>query len=153
MSTFTLTAFLFLSRKEKSNRRERRYASSQCCQCSELQILGGTALEAIAPCWSRSRGLIVHQSDYRANVSVWAGALSAAISRGSAPLVVGACRRGNTRLTAVIGGLVLALASLFTSFAVQMHQVLLRCVTAQMLQLSTAWATSHREELGSHRKT
>ncbi|XP_012059826.1 PREDICTED: monocarboxylate transporter 4-like [Atta cephalotes] len=56
---------------------------------------------------------------------VWAGALSAAISRGSAPLVVGACRRGNTRLTAVIGGLVLALASLFTSFAVQMHQVLL----------------------------
>jgi len=66
---------------------------------------------------------------------VWAGALSAAISRGSAPLVVGACRRGNTRLTAVIGGLVLALASLFTSFAVQMHQVLLRCVTTQMLQL------------------
>ncbi|XP_011868794.1 PREDICTED: monocarboxylate transporter 4-like [Vollenhovia emeryi] len=56
---------------------------------------------------------------------VWAGALSAAVSRGSAPLVVGACRRGNTRLTAVIGGLVLALASLFTSFAVQMHQVLL----------------------------
>ncbi|XP_032677686.1 monocarboxylate transporter 11-like isoform X3 [Odontomachus brunneus] len=57
---------------------------------------------------------------------VWAGALSAAVSRGSAPLVVGACRRGNTRLTAVIGGLVLALASLFTSFALQMHQVLLR---------------------------
>ncbi|KAL6448135.1 hypothetical protein ACFW04_000270 [Cataglyphis niger] len=57
--------------------------------------------------------------------TVWAGALSAAVSRGSAPLVVGACRRGNTRLTAVIGGLVLALASLFTSFALQMHQVLL----------------------------
>ncbi|KAL0125502.1 hypothetical protein PUN28_004541 [Cardiocondyla obscurior] len=56
---------------------------------------------------------------------VWAGALSAAISHGSAPLVVGACRRGNTRVTAVIGGLVLALASLCTSFAVQMHQVLL----------------------------
>lgn len=29
----------------------------------------------------------------------------------------------------MIGGLVLALASLFTSFALQMHQVLLRCVT------------------------
>ncbi|XP_029176293.1 monocarboxylate transporter 4-like isoform X2 [Nylanderia fulva] len=56
---------------------------------------------------------------------VWAGALSAAVSRGSAPLIVGACRRGNTRLTAVIGGLVLALASLFTSFALHMHQVLL----------------------------
>ncbi|XP_053987713.1 monocarboxylate transporter 10-like isoform X1 [Hylaeus volcanicus] len=55
----------------------------------------------------------------------WVGALSAAVSRGSAPLVVGACRRGSTRLTAVIGGLVLALASLFTSFAVEVHQVLL----------------------------
>ncbi|KAL2731999.1 monocarboxylate transporter 10-like isoform X1 [Vespula squamosa] len=59
------------------------------------------------------------------NVLAWVGALSAAVSRGSAPLVVGACRRGSTRLTAVIGGLVLALASLFTSFALQMHQVLL----------------------------
>lgn len=58
--------------------------------------------------------------------SAWIGALSAAVSRGSAPLVVGACRRGSTRLTAVIGGFVLALASLFTSFALQMHQVLLR---------------------------
>lgn len=55
----------------------------------------------------------------------WVGALSAAVSRGSAPLVVGACRRGSTRLTAVIGGLVLALASLFTSFAAELHQVLL----------------------------
>ncbi|KAH0952355.1 hypothetical protein HN011_006916 [Eciton burchellii] len=59
------------------------------------------------------------------DVSVWTGALSAAVSRGSAPLVVGACRRGNTRVTAVIGGLVLALASLFTSFALHTHQVLL----------------------------
>ncbi|XP_076232664.1 monocarboxylate transporter 10 isoform X2 [Calliopsis andreniformis] len=56
----------------------------------------------------------------------WVGALSAAVSRGSAPLVVGACRRGSTRVTAVIGGLVLALASLCTSFAVELHQVLLR---------------------------
>lgn len=62
------------------------------------------------------------------NVIAWAGALSAAVSRGSAPLVVGACRRGSTRVTAVIGGLVLALASLFTSFALQIHQVLLRYV-------------------------
>ncbi|XP_043578467.1 monocarboxylate transporter 10-like [Bombus pyrosoma] len=55
----------------------------------------------------------------------WVGALSTAVSRGSAPLVVGACRRGSTRLTAVIGGIVLALASLFTSFAAELHQVLL----------------------------
>ncbi|XP_050459539.1 monocarboxylate transporter 4-like [Cataglyphis hispanica] len=68
---------------------------------------------------------IRHLGDVHLMDIVWAGALSAAVSRGSAPLVVGACRRGNTRLTAVIGGLVLALASLFTSFALQMHQVLL----------------------------
>lgn len=67
-------------------------------------------------------------SNHRINVSAWVGALSTAVSRGSAPLVVGACRRGSTRLTAVIGGLVLALASLFTSFAAELHQVLLRWV-------------------------
>ncbi|XP_046836614.1 monocarboxylate transporter 10-like isoform X2 [Vespa crabro] len=66
-----------------------------------------------------------HFGDVHIMDIAWAGALSAAVSRGSAPLVVGACRRGSTRLTAVIGGLVLALASLFTSFALQMHQVLL----------------------------
>ncbi|XP_058799155.1 monocarboxylate transporter 10 isoform X2 [Phymastichus coffea] len=55
----------------------------------------------------------------------WIGSLSAAVSHASAPLVLGTCRRGSTRLTAVIGGLVLALAALFTSFALQPHQVLL----------------------------
>ncbi|KOX68613.1 Monocarboxylate transporter 14 [Melipona quadrifasciata] len=64
-------------------------------------------------------------NNHRINVLAWVGALSTAVSRGSAPLVVGACRRGSTRLTAVIGGLVLALASLFTSFAAELHQVLL----------------------------
>ncbi|KAG7209529.1 hypothetical protein KM043_015611 [Ampulex compressa] len=66
-----------------------------------------------------------HFGDLHLMDIAWAGALSAAVSRGSAPLVVGACRHGSTRLTAVIGGLVLALASLFTSFAVQVHQVFL----------------------------
>ncbi|XP_026830936.1 monocarboxylate transporter 4 isoform X2 [Ooceraea biroi] len=66
-----------------------------------------------------------HLGEHHLMDIVWTGALSAAVSRGSAPLVVGACRRGNTRLTAVIGGLVLALASLFTSFALHTHQVLL----------------------------
>lgn len=69
------------------------------------------------------------RNNYGINVLAWVGALSTAVSRGSAPLVVGACRRGSTRLTAVIGGLVLALASLFTSFAAELHQVLLRWVT------------------------
>ena len=43
----------------------------------------------------------------------------------TAPLVVALCRRKSTRLTAVFGGLVMALACLFTSFAQQLHQVLL----------------------------
>ncbi|XP_012278934.1 monocarboxylate transporter 2 [Orussus abietinus] len=53
----------------------------------------------------------------------WVGALSAAVSRGLAPFVVGVCHLASTRLVAVFGGLFLALASLFTSFSVQMHQV------------------------------
>ncbi|XP_023245123.1 uncharacterized protein LOC106636883 [Copidosoma floridanum] len=56
---------------------------------------------------------------------VWIGSLSAAVSRASAPLILGVCRRGSTRLTSVIGGLVLALSALFASFAVQAHQVML----------------------------
>ncbi|XP_043526312.1 monocarboxylate transporter 14-like, partial [Frieseomelitta varia] len=71
------------------------------------------------------RGSELSFNNHGINVLAWVGALSTAVSRGSAPLVVGACRRGSTRLTAVIGGLVLALASLFTSFAAELHQVLL----------------------------
>uniref|UniRef100_A0A182NEZ4 Major facilitator superfamily (MFS) profile domain-containing protein n=1 Tax=Anopheles dirus TaxID=7168 RepID=A0A182NEZ4_9DIPT len=41
----------------------------------------------------------------------------------SATIVVALCRRKSTRLTAVLGGLVLALGILFTSFATQLHQV------------------------------
>ncbi|KAJ8894188.1 hypothetical protein PR048_006798 [Dryococelus australis] len=59
-------------------------------------------------------------------VSAWLGALCLAVSLLTAPLVVALCRRKSTRLTAVLGGLVMALACLFTSFAVQMHQVIVR---------------------------
>ncbi|KAF4532380.1 hypothetical protein B566_EDAN004461 [Ephemera danica] len=48
-----------------------------------------------------------------------------AVSLAAAPLVVALCRRKSTRLTAVFGGLVMALAILFTSFAQQLHQVFL----------------------------
>lgn len=53
------------------------------------------------------------------------GGLSVGVSLATAPLVVAVCRRKSTRLTAVIGGLLLALACLFTSFAVQLHQAVL----------------------------
>ncbi|XP_047737026.1 uncharacterized protein LOC108671632 [Hyalella azteca] len=55
----------------------------------------------------------------------WVGSTSLAVSRCTAPLVVALCRRKSTRLTAVIGGLVMALATLFASFALQLHQIFL----------------------------
>lgn len=55
----------------------------------------------------------------------WLGAASWAVSMFSAPVIIALCRRKSTRLTAVIGGLVLALGILFTSFATQFHQVAL----------------------------
>ena len=41
------------------------------------------------------------------------------------PVIVSVCKRKSTRLTAVLGGLVLSLGLLFTSFATQLHQVYL----------------------------
>ena len=41
------------------------------------------------------------------------------------PLTIGVCKRKSTRLTAVLGGLVLALGCLFSSFANQFHQLFL----------------------------
>lgn len=55
--------------------------------------------------------------------SGWLGAASWSISMFTAPIVIAFCRRKSTRLTAVLGGLVLALGILFTSFATQLHQV------------------------------
>ena len=58
--------------------------------------------------------------------TVWIGVMQLSGSWLWAPLVVALCRRKSTRLTAVLGGLVLALAALFASFAQQIHQVFLR---------------------------
>ena len=41
------------------------------------------------------------------------------------PVTVAVCKRKSTRLTAVVGGLVLSLGCLFTSFAGQFHQIFL----------------------------
>lgn len=53
----------------------------------------------------------------------WLGAASWAVSMFTAPIIIALCRRKSTRLTAVIGGLVLALGILFASFATLFHQV------------------------------
>eukprot|EP00095_Tigriopus_kingsejongensis_P005305 snap_masked-scaffold337_size202799-processed-gene-0.14 protein:Tk05305 transcript:snap_masked-scaffold337_size202799-processed-gene-0.14-mRNA-1 annotation:"low quality protein: monocarboxylate transporter 8-like" len=55
----------------------------------------------------------------------WLGALSLSTSLLISPLTIAVCRRKSTRLAAVLGGLVTALACLFTSFAGQFHQLFL----------------------------
>ncbi|XP_074040042.1 monocarboxylate transporter 2 isoform X2 [Leptinotarsa decemlineata] len=57
--------------------------------------------------------------------AAWMGALCLGISFATSPLIVAICRRKSARLAAVIGGLIISLACLFTSFAVQYHQALL----------------------------
>lgn len=54
---------------------------------------------------------------------MWAGALCVGVSRAAGALVAG--RRKSPRLAALVGGLLLPLACLFTSFATQLHQTLL----------------------------
>lgn len=43
------------------------------------------------------------------------------------PIAIAFCRKKSTRLLAVIGGLVTALGCLFTSFALQFHQLFFSC--------------------------
>ncbi len=57
---------------------------------------------------------------------VWIASTCLCLSHLLSPLLVALCRRKSTRLTAVVGGLVLPLALLFASFARQFHQVFLR---------------------------
>jgi len=57
--------------------------------------------------------------------SAWVGVTNLAISYGITPLLVAFCRRKSTRLTAVVGGLTMALAILFASFAKELHQVMI----------------------------
>ena len=52
------------------------------------------------------------------------GALSISVSLFISPLTVAVCKRKSTRITAVVGGLVLSLGCLFTSFASQFHQII-----------------------------
>uniref|UniRef100_A0A1I8PA67 Major facilitator superfamily (MFS) profile domain-containing protein n=1 Tax=Stomoxys calcitrans TaxID=35570 RepID=A0A1I8PA67_STOCA len=54
----------------------------------------------------------------------WLGALSWSISMLVSPFVETLCRRKSTRLLAVVGGLVLSLGILFTSFATEVDQVI-----------------------------
>ncbi|XP_049948298.1 monocarboxylate transporter 12-like [Schistocerca serialis cubense] len=66
-----------------------------------------------------------HLGDNAVIDSAWLGALSTSSWLLAAPLAVSLCRRKWTRLTAMLAGLVMALACLFASFATQLHQLLL----------------------------
>ncbi|CAG9111813.1 unnamed protein product [Plutella xylostella] len=66
--------------------------------------------------WYHSRAVLILYT-------VWAGALCLGVSRAAGALV--AARRRAPRLAALVGGLLLPLACLFTSFATQLHQTLL----------------------------
>ncbi|KAJ8712329.1 hypothetical protein PYW07_005171 [Mythimna separata] len=58
-----------------------------------------------------------------ADHAVWAGAICVGVSRAAGAFA--ATRRKSPRLVALLGGLLLPLACLFTSFATQLHQTLL----------------------------
>ncbi|CAK1555760.1 unnamed protein product [Leptosia nina] len=58
-----------------------------------------------------------------ADHAVWAGAICVGVSRAAGAIVT--CRRRSPRLAALLGGILLPLACLFTSFATQLHQTLL----------------------------
>ena len=53
----------------------------------------------------------------------WLGSVSMGVSLFFSPLWVSVCKRKSTRLSAVFGGLVGSLGCLFTSFALQFHQI------------------------------
>lgn len=57
-------------------------------------------------------------------LSAWMGALCLSISFLISPLIIAVSRKKSTRLAAFLGGMITALACLFTSFAVQFHQVI-----------------------------
>ncbi|XP_013199339.1 monocarboxylate transporter 4 [Amyelois transitella] len=58
-----------------------------------------------------------------ADHAVWAGAICVGVSRAAGALV--SSRKKSPRLAALVGGLLLPLACLFTSFATQLHQTML----------------------------
>ncbi|XP_050312458.1 monocarboxylate transporter 12-like [Anthonomus grandis grandis] len=62
-------------------------------------------------------------ADFRKQTE-WLGALATGISLLISPVVIAFCKKKSTRVTAVLGGLILALGCLFTSFATQFHQLM-----------------------------
>merc|ERR1712223_1176910 len=56
---------------------------------------------------------------------VWIGSTNLAVSHLLTPFLVALCRRKSTRLTAVVGGLIMSLSLLFASFAKHFNQIFL----------------------------
>ena len=75
---------------------------------------------------STSATFLIHYDVAHFLIAVWIGSTNLALSHLLAPFLVALCRRKSARLTAVIGGLVMALSLLFASFAKQYDQIFLR---------------------------
>ncbi|KAI8439437.1 hypothetical protein MSG28_013223 [Choristoneura fumiferana] len=92
--------------------------------------------------WSRAlarldtAGVLEHPNIGRFLRTVWAGAICVGVSRAAGALVAG--RRRSPRLAALLGGLLLPLACLFTSFATQLHQTMLSYAGGETTTLE-AW--------------
>ncbi|XP_076335932.1 monocarboxylate transporter 10-like [Tachypleus tridentatus] len=72
----------------------------------------------------------------------WVGAMSMSCGFLVAPVAVVLCRRKSIRLTAVVGGMVIALGCLFTSFASQIHHIFVSYSIFMSCGLGTARETS-----------
>ncbi|KAK2716431.1 monocarboxylate transporter 2-like isoform X2 [Artemia franciscana] len=58
-------------------------------------------------------------------IAIWICVICLSTSYLLSPLVVAVCRRKSTRLVSIIGGLIMALSCLFSSFATELHQIFL----------------------------
>lgn len=89
-----------------------------------------------------------HLKQETSNETGWLGAASWSSSMIAAPIVIALCRTRSTRLTAILGGLVLSLGILFASFANQLHQIafsygIVVGVGASMVRESSAVMLGH----------
>ena len=78
-------------------------------------------------------------------ITVWIGSTNLGVSHLMSPLLVALCRRKSTRLTAVVGGLVMALALLFASFARNYHQIFLRQSKLSLVSLLSNVIQLHKK--------
>ena len=90
-------------------------------------IFVGLIMTMLTQGFHLSFGVLVKPAIYRFRPSLFSfvslGAASKALSMFLSPFVIAFCKKKSSRLTAVVGGLIISLGCLFTSFATQFHQL------------------------------